>query len=118
MTGDNRLKTLAGIGRTQAPRDAARDAALHAAMDAFDAAGAPVQGKISAATQGSKGQNRLISIATHAWRTLMNPKTLAGPVAAAIGTAAACGHRRLGRVVVAEDRHERNLVKKVSLPPL
>lgn len=84
MTGDDRLKALAGIGRTQAPRDAAREAALHAAMDAFDAAEVPTVEKTLQATQGSKGQNRLISIATQAWRSFMNPKTLAGPVAAAI----------------------------------
>ncbi|MCB1417939.1 MAG: VWA domain-containing protein [Notoacmeibacter sp.] len=53
-------------------------------MDAFDAAEAPAQEKILSPTQGSAAKGRLISIATDAWSRLMTPKTLAGPVAAAI----------------------------------
>ncbi|MCB1383093.1 MAG: von Willebrand factor type A domain-containing protein, partial [Notoacmeibacter sp.] len=84
MVGDDKLARLAGIGREDRPREEAREAALIAAMDAFDAAETPVRRKISSRPQGSANSSRLISIATDAWSRLMTPKTLAGPVAAAI----------------------------------
>ncbi|MAW85148.1 MAG: hypothetical protein CMJ42_01330 [Phyllobacteriaceae bacterium] len=83
MTGDDKLKQLTSSGR-EAPRADARERALLAAMDAFDAGEAGTDKKMTATPQGSAGHGRLISIATGAWRHLMTPKTLAGPIAAAI----------------------------------
>ena len=83
MTGDETLKQLAARGHA-APRPEARERAVMAAMEAYDAAATDADKKTSAAPQGSAGQGRLISIASRAWRNVMNPKSLAGPVAAAI----------------------------------
>ncbi|PHP67497.1 hypothetical protein CSC94_07255 [Zhengella mangrovi] len=84
MTGDDKLKRLAGHG-LEAPRAEARERAVLAAMEAFDAAADDEAGeKNQAVPQGSGKPGRLISIATQAWRKVMTPKTLAGPIAAAI----------------------------------
>ena len=54
MTGDDKLKQLTSSGR-EAPRADARERALLAAMDAFDAGEAGTDKKMTATPQGSAG---------------------------------------------------------------
>ncbi len=83
MIDDNELGRLKHTASVE-PRDEARERAIAAAMEAFDALRAADAEKIAVATQGSAGRNRLISIATGAWRFVMDTRRITGPAIAAL----------------------------------
>ncbi len=83
MIDDNELSKLKGKGGTP-PRDEAREQAMAAAMEAFDALIEADAQKKPTATQGSRAGNRLISIATRTWRFVMDTRRITGPAIAAL----------------------------------
>lgn len=83
MIDDNELGKLKQTASVE-PRDEARERAIAAAMEAFDALRAAEAEKVAAVTQGPAGRDRLISIATGAWRFVMDARRITGPAIAAL----------------------------------
>ena len=84
---ENDIKTLS----RQAPkaRDAAKSAALAAAMQAYDAAGRETE---TVRPQGSRAGGRLIPIATSIWSRLMKQRLMVGPALATLMILPAAGY--------------------------